>query len=58
MHQDHIRFAAPAEGQSSAGAHADGLHLIPGLLLEQRQQDLEQAAVLGAGSRRQDELAS
>jgi hypothetical protein len=55
VHQHHVRFAARRKGERRAGADADRLDLVAGLLLEQRHQHVQQAAVLRAGGRGQDE---
>ena len=54
--QHDVCFATRAECQRSAGSDADRLHLIARLLLEQRDEHVQQSAVLGAGRRRQNEV--
>jgi hypothetical protein len=47
--QHHIGIAAPGRVEGLAGAEGDHLHGDAGLGLEQRQQVLEQAGLLGGG---------
>ncbi len=56
--QQHVGVAPPPHGQGLSRADRDGLDLIAGPLLEQRQQLIEQPGVLGArGGRKNDGLA-
>jgi hypothetical protein len=52
VHEHHVGVSAPAHVERLAGAERDHAHLDPGLLLEDRQQVLEQARLLGGRGRR------
>src|SRR5262249_19938507 len=49
MHQRNIGLAFRCQHQRLAGSNGNGLHPIAGLLLEKRNQYVEQARVLRAG---------
>ena len=54
--EQHVRLALLAHGHGLAGADGDRLDEVAGLLLEDRDQDVEQPRVLGAGRRGQDDV--
>ena len=57
VHEHHVGVAAARDVERLAGAERDHAHLDAGLLLEDRQQVLEQARLLGRRGRRDgDEL--
>ena len=51
VHQEEVGIAVPRKPQRLAGADRDDAHLDPGLGLEQRQQTVEEAGVLGGRGR-------
>ena len=51
VHEHHVGVAAPAHVERLAGAERHHAHLDAGLLLEDRQQVLEEARLLGRGGR-------
>ena len=58
VHQEEVGIAVPRKPQRLAGADRDDAHLDPGLGLEQRQQTVEEAGVLGGrGGSDGDEVA-
>ena len=56
VHQHDVGFAPCAEGQGGPGADRDGFDVVASLLLEQRDQHVEQATALGNGGGRQDQV--
>jgi len=58
VHQHRIGIAAPRHLQRGAGPYGDRFDLDAGLPLEHWEQRIEQAGILGAGRRRQDDLAA
>jgi len=55
VNQDYVRVAVGAELEGGAGADGDGPHRVAGPPLEQGNQHVEQARVLRAGRRGQDD---
>ena len=51
VHQEEVGIAVPRKPERLAGADRDDAHLDPGLGLEQRQQTVEEAGVLGGRGR-------
>ena len=51
VHEHHVGVAAPRHVERLAGAERDHAHLDAGLLLEDRQQVLEEPGLLGRGRR-------
>ena len=56
MHERDIGIAALSNGERLSGTHGGGLDLVPGLLLEVRHEDVQQARVLSARGRREQEV--
>ena len=52
VHEHHVGIAAAREVERLAGAERDDAHLDAGLLLEDRQDVLEEPGLLGGGRRR------
>ena len=57
VHEHHVGVAAPAHVERLAGAERHHAHLDAGLLLEDGQQVLEQAGLLGRGGRGDGDVA-